>query len=179
MGITRSAPPKGLPRRVASLYGVSVPARIAWSSSGSIRPASGAAASPSALSAQEAAPRLRSAQDAAAAELESHEAVAQLASLHEASAHEAESQDASAQDAESHEADAHDALALAVDAQLAASKIIPPVTGSATTNLRRALFAAGGLENSTERPAFTSPTPSDKSFARGIGLAPAIRAPLT
>src|SRR4051794_27001728 len=176
-------PPSGRQRvepfQRPGLYGSSVPARIACSSSGSIRSASGAAASPSALSAQEAAPRLRSDQDAAAPELESQEALAQLASLHDASAQDAESHDASAHDAASHEAEAQEAFAFAVDAQLAASKIVAPETRSATTNLRRALFAVGGLENSTDRPALTSPTPSDMSFARGIGLAPAISAPLT
>src|SRR5262249_51809179 len=113
-----------------------------------------------------------------AAELESQEADAQLALAHEAAAHEAESQDASAQEAESHEALAHEAFAFAVEAQLAVSKTGAPEV-SETMNLLSALFAVGGEANSTERAALTSPTPSERSLAFGIGFAPSINAPLT
>src|SRR6266576_1504583 len=90
----------------------------------------------------------------------------------------------SAQDAAPRLRSAHEAMAEALEsqdaaAQLAALKIGAPVMGSLVTNFLRALFALGGFWNSTERPALTSPTPSDRSAAFGRGFAPAISAPLT
>src|SRR6266550_3560633 len=113
---------------------------MAASSDSSIAPASGAGTSSPALSAHDALPRLRSAQEAAARAVSAHEAAAQEASAHEASA-------------------------LAPAAQLAASKTRALVSGLVTMNAFSALFGFGGLSVSIERPAFTSPTPSDRPLA--------------
>src|SRR6266516_1714036 len=121
---------------------------MASSSSGSIAPPFTSADSPSALTAQEALARLRSAQEAVAEALDAQDADAQLTSLQEASA------------------------------QLAESKTGAPVTGSPAMKLSRPLFGFGGVVNSIEREALTSPTPSDMSLARGSGFAPSISAPL-
>src|SRR5439155_11112951 len=140
-------------------YGFSVPARTAASSPASIAPASGAAVSPPALSAQEALPRLRSAQEAAASALEAHEAEAQPASLQEAEAQLADDHEAAAQDAALQEAQAQEASDFALLAQLAESKTRPPVLGSVIRKALRARFGFGGLCISTERCALISPTP--------------------
>src|SRR5437773_4226349 len=152
---------------------------MAASSVLSIAPALGAAASSPALSAHEALLRLRSAQEAAAVALSAQEAVAQLASLQEASAQLAADQDADAQETSAHDASAHEASFLALAAQLAASKTRAPLIGSVTMNAFSAKFGSGGLTMSSERPALTSPTPSERPLAVGIGFVPSIRAPLT
>src|SRR6266550_4641801 len=152
---------------------------MAASSESSIAPESGAACSSPALSAHDALPRLRSAQEAAARLVSAQEAEAQLASLHEASAQLAADQDASAQEASAQDASDHEASALALAAQLAASNAREPVRGFVTRNAFSALFGFGGLSVSIERLAFTSPTPSDRPAAWGIGFVPTISAPLT
>src|SRR5438034_1863265 len=140
---------------------------MAASSKSSIAPASGAGSSSPALSAHDALPRLRSAQEAAARLVSAQEAEAQLASLQEASAQLAADQDASAQEASAQEASAQEASALALAAQLAASKTCALVSGLVTMNAFSALFGFGGLRISIERPALTSPTPSDRPFPLG------------
>src|SRR4029453_6509439 len=152
---------------------------MASSSAGSIAPPSGTAFSASALSAHEALPRLRSAQEAAAPAVSAQEALAQLASAHEASAQLAADQAASAHEASAQEASAQEAFAFAVAAQLAASKTSAPVVLSLTRNWFSALFGFGGLFISIQRPAFTSPTPSERLAALGRGLAPFMSAPFT
>src|SRR6266702_166126 len=142
---------------------------MAASSVWSICPAVGAGASPPALSAHDALPRLRSAQEAAAAAVSAQEADAQLAADHDAAAH-----DASAQEAE-----AQEASAFALAAQLAASKSRVPLVGSLTMKPSSARFAFGGFWSSIERAALTSPVPSDKPEACGIGFVPTMSAPLT
>src|SRR5919204_327316 len=106
-------------------------------------------------------------------------AEAQLASLQEAVAQLADDQDAAAQEAALHEALDQDASAFAAEAQLAESKTGAPVAGLLVMNLSSARFGLGGLVSSIERPAFTSPTPSDMLEAFGSGFAPSISAPLT
>src|SRR6266700_3463381 len=152
---------------------------MAASSVWSTAPASGAAGSSPALSAHEALARLRSAQEAAAVAVSAQEAEAQLTSLQEASAQLAADHEASAQEASAQDASAHEASLLARSAQLAASKLRPPLTGSLTMKASRALFGFGGLTMSIERAAFTSPTPSDKAAACGSAFAPSMSAPLT
>src|SRR5712691_11033335 len=152
---------------------------MAESSVWSTAPASGAAVSSPALSAHEALARLRSAQEAAALAVSAQEAEAQLESLQEASAQLAADQEASAQEASAQEASAQEASLLARSAQLAASKTRPPLTGSVTMKASRALLGFGGLTMSSERAAFTSPTPSDSGVASGIVLTPSMSAPLT
>src|SRR5712692_1541343 len=152
---------------------------MAASSVSSIAPASSAGGSSAALSAQEALARLRSAQEAAAVALSAQEAVAQLASLQEASAQLAADQDADAHETSAQDASAHEASLLALAAQLAASKTRTPLIGSVTMKAFSAKFGFGGLTTASERPALTSPTPSERSVAVGIGFVPSMRAPLT
>src|SRR5882724_11625374 len=135
---------------------------MAASSVSSMTPASRAAGSSAALSAHEALPRLKSAQEAAAVAVSAQEAEAQLASLHEASAQLAADQDAVAHEASAQDASAQEASVLALSAQLAASNTRPPPIGSVTMKALSVLFGFGGFQISTERRAYTSPTPTER-----------------
>ena len=53
-------------------------------------------------------------------------------------------QDADDHEAELHEAEFHEALVFAAEDQLAASKIVPPLSGSVTTYAFRPAFGLGG-----------------------------------
>src|SRR2546421_12392959 len=152
---------------------------MAASSAWSISPALGAGVSPPALSAHEALPRLRSAHEAAAAAVSAQEAEAQLAELQEAEAQLAADHDAAAQDASAQEAAAHEASSFALAAQIAASKPGVPLVGSLTMKASSARFGFGGFWISIDRAALTSPVPSDRPAACGIGFVPTISAPLT
>jgi hypothetical protein len=136
--------------------------------------------------AQAAAAQLAAFQDAAAHEAAFQDAAAQLALDHDADAQLADAQDAFAHDALDQDADAqlalfqealfHEASAVAVLAQLAASKTLPPEP-SETTKPLRARFGFGGLVTSEAALAFTSPTPSARPAE--VGRALTMRAPLT